>query len=125
MRRLPWSVSTLSGWNWTPSIGMCAVAKSHDGAFAFDTGRNLQLVGDGVFADDQRVVAGAGHGLGDVAEDCASVVGDGAGFAMHQLFGPDDFAAEGRADGLMAEADAKGWNLLGQREAGEMADKRG
>jgi hypothetical protein len=46
-------------------------------------------------------------GGGDAGEDGLAVVGDLAGLAVHQLGGADDVAAEGRADGLVAEADAE------------------
>ena len=38
---------------------------------------------------------------------------DLAGFAVHELAGADDVAAEGCADGLMAEADAEDGNFAG------------
>ena len=53
------------------------------------------------------MVARAGHGLREVAEDAAVVVLDGRGFAVHELRGADDLGAEGCADGLVAEADAE------------------
>src|SRR6185437_4494644 len=63
------------------------VAEAHDGAGVGGagvggyTGGDFELVGDGVFADDERVVACAGHGLRKVAEDAAVVVLDGRGLA--------------------------------------------
>ena len=73
------------------------MAEAHDGGFAGDAGGDFELVGDGVFGDDQGVVAGAGHGLRQAAEDAAIVMGDGRGFAVHELGGADAFAAKGRA----------------------------
>ena len=46
-------------------------------------------------------------------------MGDRAGFAVHQVAGADDLAAEGLADGLMAEADSQD-----RRLAGHAADQR-
>ena len=94
------------------------VAETHDragvgGAVAGGDARgDFEGVGDGVFADDERVLARAGHGLRKVAEDGAVVVLDGGGFAVHELRGADDLCAEGRADGLVAEADAEDGDSL-------------
>ena len=52
-------------------------------------------------------------GDGDAGEDGPAVVLDVAGFAVHQLRRADDVAAKGRADGLMAEADAEDRHLAG------------
>ena len=46
-------------------------------------------------------------GRGQAGEDSLAVVRDGAGFAVHEVLGADDLAAEGFADGLVAEADAE------------------
>ncbi len=106
------------------------VAEAHDGAGVGGAGArgdargDLELFGDGVLADDERVVAGAGHGLREVAEDAAVVVLDGRGFAVHELWSADDLGTEGRADGLMAEADAEGGDLLGGGKCGESLDER-
>ena len=106
------------------------VAEAHDGAgvgrvgAGGDAGGDLELVGDGVFADDERVVARAGHGLREVAEDGAVVVLDGLGLAVHELRRADDLAAEGCADGLVAEADAEDGDLLVSRKRGEVLDER-
>ena len=50
---------------------------------------------------------GAGDGVGQIGEHAAVVVVHGRDFAVHQLFGADDAAAEGFADGLVAEAHAQ------------------
>ena len=44
-------------------------------------------------------------------EDGFVVVGDGAGFAVHQVRGANDLAAKSRADGLMSEADSEDRHL--------------
>jgi len=94
-----------------------AVAESHNGALAGDTGRNFELVRDRVFGNDERVIARAGHRLRKVAEDGAAVMSNNAGLAVHQLFRANHFPTKGCTDGLMAEADAEERNLLpgGQR----------
>ena len=70
-------------------------------------GGDFEFAGQAVFGDDERVVAGAGHGGRDAGEDGPAVVLDLAGLAVHELGGADDVAAEGCADGLVAEADAE------------------
>ena len=76
---------------------------------------DFELFGQAFFGDDQRVVARAGHRGGDVFEDGPAVVLDFAGLAVHQLRGANDIAAEGRSDGLMAEADAEDRDAVGLR----------
>ena len=84
---------------------VAAVADAHDDAV-------VGFGGDGEFArkrfafDDQRVIARGGEGLGEFAENIFAVVMDFAGLAVKEFWRANDFAAEGRADGLMAEADA-------------------
>ena len=66
---------------------------------------------DGVFDDDQRVVAGGVEGTGEAAEDALVVVADGTDFAVHG----NDVARDGHAvhvgHGLVAQADAQDWNF--------------
>src|SRR6185437_6491014 len=110
--------------------GQGLVAEAHDGAgvgCAAAGGHacgDLEFLWDRVFADDQRVVTRAGHGLREVAEDAAIIVLDRRGLAVHELGGTDDLGTEGRADGLMAEADAEGGDLLVGRQRGEALDER-
>ena len=77
-------------------------------------GGDFEFGGQGVFGDDQGMVAGAGHGAGDSGEDGLAVVRDAAGFAVHELRGADDVASEGCADGLVAEADSEDGPLAGE-----------
>jgi hypothetical protein len=58
-------------------------------------------------------------GVGRPAKMPPAVVLDLAGFAVHQVVGADYMAAEGFADGLMAEADAEDGGF-----AGHVADER-
>ena len=50
-------------------------------------------------------------GVGRPAEYALAVVIDCAGLAVHQVAGADDLAAEGFADGLVAQADAQDRSL--------------
>src|SRR5581483_3650038 len=66
---------------------------------------DLETIGDRFFFNDQRVVAGGSERIGKPLEYAFAVVGDLAGFPMHQLFGPDDIPAKSEADALVAQAD--------------------
>jgi hypothetical protein len=92
--------------------GKLAVAQAHDDAVRGARG-DLELVGQAFFFDDEGMVAGAGHRRVETGEDGSAIVVDLAGFAMHELRGTDDVAAEGCADGLMAEADAEDGDFSG------------
>ena len=107
--------------------GQRAMAQAHDdGGSSFAGAVDLGSAGgDGervrkrIFGDDERVIAGAGERRGQRFEDALAVVGDGAGFAVHELMGTNDLAAEGFADGLVAETDAEDGSL-----SGHVADER-
>ena len=64
------------------------------------------------------MVASGRHRCGQTVEDGLVIVRDGAGFAVHEVGGADDFSAESCADGLMSEADAEDGNF-----SGEVADE--
>ena len=64
------------------------------------------------------MIAGRGHGRGQAPKDGSAVVLHRAGLAVHEVRRADDVAAEGVADGLMTQTDAKHRNL-----AGEVADQ--
>jgi len=100
--------------------GELAVAQGHDDAGSVGVvspGADGEIGGQIFFGDDEGVIAGRGHGRGESAKDGLAVVLDGAGLAVHQVFGADDLSAKSCADGLMSEADAKHGNF-----AGEVAD---
>jgi hypothetical protein len=64
--------------------------------------------------DRQRVVAHHGERIGQAGEHALALVMHGRGLAVHQLLGMHDLAAEGRADALVAEADAEQRDLAGE-----------
>src|SRR6266404_1194759 len=53
------------------------------------------------------MVARGGEGVGEFAEDIFAVMMNLAGFAVEQFGGANDFAAERRADSLVAETNAE------------------
>src|SRR6266403_1851403 len=53
------------------------------------------------------MVARGGEGVGELAENVLAVVVNLAGLAMKNLGRANDFASEGRADGLVSEAHTK------------------
>lgn len=81
-----------------------AVPDAHDDAVV-GFGGDGELPGQGFAVDDEGVVARCGEGVGEFAEDAFGVVMDGTGFAVKEFGRANDFPAECRADGLMAEAD--------------------
>ena len=93
------------------------VAEAHDHARAVPfhgVGADFEVGGQALLIDDQRVVAGGGHGRADTAEDGFAVVLDAAGLAVHQVLGAYDFSAKRFAHGLMSQADAQDWKLAGE-----------
>src|SRR6202142_883684 len=97
------------------------VAQSHDGLRAARFGRpraDFEFGGQVLFLNNQRVVAGGGERGLQIPEDGPIVMGDGAGFAVHQVGGADDLASEGCSESLVAEADTQNRQL-----PGEMAKK--
>lgn len=91
-----------------------AVTQRHDGFVAgtrFDRcGGDLKLLRQALLRDDQGMVAGTGHIGRDAGEDRPAIVLHRAGFAVHQLFSTDHFAAECGSERLMAETDAENGN---------------
>ena len=92
---------------------VAAVAEAHDDAVG-GFGGDGEVAGEGFAFDDERMVARGEEGIGQIAENIFAVVMDFAGFAVEELGGADDFAAEGRADGLMTEADAEDGEFAGE-----------
>ena len=90
-----------------------AMADAHDDAV-------VGFGGDGEFTwqrfalDDERMVASRGERVGEFAEDAFGVVMDGAGFAVKEFGRANDFPAECRADGLMAQAHTQNWKFSGE-----------
>jgi hypothetical protein len=78
----------------------------------FEIGRKI------LFIHDERVVAGCRHRCRQAGKNCFAVVGNGAGFAVHEVGGANDIPSKSRADGLMPEANAENGNF-----AGEMANQ--
>src|SRR5579862_1879088 len=102
--------------------GQRLVAHAHNDRRAVLVGRSGgdgEIGGKGIFFDDQGVVARAGQRRGESGKDAFSIVVYGTGFAVHQVLGTDNFAAEGFADRLVAEAYAQDGGL-----AGHVADER-
>jgi len=96
--------------------GQCAMAQAHDdGAISVfcRAGGDDEIGGERLFGDDQRVIAGAGERGVQPFEDAFAIMFDAAGFAVHQVAGAHDLAAEGFADGLMAKTYAKNRNFAG------------
>src|SRR5713226_6952978 len=60
------------------------------------------------------MVARGGERIRQLAENVPAVMMDLARFAMEKFRGADDFAAEGGANGLMAEAHAKDGKFSGE-----------
>ncbi len=126
MRRLPWSVRTDSGWNCTPSMGRVLWRRPMmvPGSGAPVPGRAAEISSSSGMEssrDDERVVAGAGHGLRRPAKTLRPSCSMGLVLPCMSCGARTTSAAEGRADGLMAEADAEDGDLLG---SGEVADER-
>ena len=95
--------------------GAMAQAHNHGVPIAVfgGAGGDGQFAGERALGHDERVIAGAGERGGQIVEDALAVVIDGAGFAVHEMGGADDLAAEGLADGLVAETDAEDGHFSG------------
>src|SRR5271156_4836510 len=98
----------LHAFHWIP-----AMAQAHDGAVG-GAGGDFQIFGEIFLRNDERVIAGAGHGAGDAGEDGFPVVFDLAGFTVHQLRRATHVSAEGRADSLVSETDAEDGDFVGE-----------
>src|SRR6218665_1402859 len=94
------------------------VAHAHDLA-VFGPGRDFEHLGATGALDGQRVVAVDRELPGQAGEQALLRGVDDAGFAVHQLPGPHDGAAERGADALVTQAHAQNRQL-----AGKMPDRR-
>jgi hypothetical protein len=86
--------------------GEVAVGEAHDFAFG-GFGGDFEAGREGFAFDDEGMVAGGFEGAREACEDILAGVEDGGGFAVHEAWGADDFAAEDLADALVAETDAQ------------------
>jgi len=85
---------------------VAAVAHTHDDA-VFGFGSDGKFARQRFSFDDEGMVARGGEGVGKFAENIFVVVMDLAGFAVEEFRRTNDLAAEGGADGLVAEAHTK------------------
>ena len=107
IRLLPSDSEHALGVKLDPLDGKAAMAQTHDGPIAvavLHPGADFQLLRQTFFGNDERVIAGTGHGAGKAGEEIASIVLYRAGFAVHQLRSAHHVAAEGSPDRLVAQA---------------------
>ena len=86
------------------------MAEPHDDA-VIGFGGDGELAGQGFALNDERVIARGGERIGELAEDAFRVVVNAAGLAVEELGGANDFAAEGRADRLLANPVTEDYDL--------------
>src|SRR3989304_4632678 len=103
--------------------GKLLVAHGHDDPRG-GASRHVQVRGQPLRVDDQRVVAHGGEGIFEPAKNSLPVVGDFGELAVHDRRRADDSAAEGGADGLMAEANPKDGNMGAEAFDGVAGDAR-
>ena len=89
------------------------VAHAHDFA-VFCPGGDFQAIRQAFALDHQRVVAGAGHRVGQTVKHAEVQMLHRRGLAVHQLLGVDDLATKRLADALVAQTHAKDGNLAGK-----------
>ena len=92
--------------------GELAMAEAHDDAVGF--GGDFEAARQRAVFDDERMIARGFEVLREIAKNGFAVVMNFAGLAVHDFFCADDFAAEGVADGLMAEANAENGDFPGE-----------
>lgn len=85
---------------------VAAVAETHDDS-VIGFGSDGEFAGQRFPFDDERVVARGYERIGQFAKDVFVVVVNLAGLAVEKFWGADNFSAEGRANGLMSQADAE------------------
>src|SRR5262249_44149003 len=74
--------------------------------------------------DHETVIPGGLEGVRQAGEQAAAIVVNAIHFTVHKLHRPDDVAAGGLSDGLMAEADAEDRELAGERLDRRAGDAR-
>ena len=89
------------------------VANAHDFAFV-GLGGYLQAIGQSVALDHERMVARRGKRVRHIFEQVLFVVLNRRCFAVHHTVVDDDLGAEGVADALMPEANAKDGDLAAE-----------
>src|SRR5688572_1870801 len=98
-----------------------AVAQPHDLAI-LGLRADLQAGGQRRAFYDQRVVTGRYEIIGYFSEEAVFIVADARNLAMHHLLRPHHLAAEGLANGLVAEANAEDRDAPGQALDGLQRD---
>ena len=108
---------------------VAAVAEAHnDAVVGFSS--DEELTRQGFSFDDERVIACGGKRVRQFAENGFPIVMDLAGFAVEKFWSTNDFPAESRADGLVAEANAENGKFSGKpldeldRDAGLLRSAR-
>src|SRR5437588_12642804 len=92
---------------------VAAVTEAHDDAIVGFSGDG-ELAGQRFSFDDERVVAGRGERVGQLAVNILAVVMDFAGFAVEELWGANDFPSKRGANSLMAQANAENGKFPGE-----------
>ena len=103
--RGPSGVRTLSGWNWTPSIGnaVCRTPITSPSAV-----RDVTSSSSGTVVAASEVVTADLELVGQAGVDAAAVVRDDARLAVQERLRLPDLATECLHDRLVAEAHAEG-----------------
>ncbi len=97
--------------------GILLVTQSHDGlrAVGFSRpGADFEFGRQAFFFDDERVIPRRRERQLQVFEDSSSVMGNLAGFAVHQVRRAHDLAPERSAQSLMPQADPQDRQLTGE-----------
>src|SRR5277367_6640790 len=84
--------------------------QAHDDA-VFGFSGDGQLAGERLAFNDQRVITRGSEWLCQISEKIFPVMMNFAGFAVKEFCSANDLPAEGRADRLMTEANAKNWKF--------------
>ena len=90
--------------------GMLAMLDRHDFFFTFGRERprgHNELVRERIGLNDEAVVAGGGHGVGQAFEKALAGMLNLVGLSMHQAFGANDRASRCGTDRLVSKTDAK------------------
>ena len=83
------------------------MAQAHDEAIGL--GGDFQFAGQGLFLDDEGMVACGHEVLWKFAKNGLAIVMDTAGLAVHQGRGAHYFATECVTNGLMAKTNSQDW----------------
>jgi hypothetical protein len=89
------------------------VAHAHD--LAFDCfGGYLEAGWEACAFDNERMIASRVEGIGQLAENRASIVLDAGRLAMHKALGSHDVASKCHCQRLVAETDTEYWQASGE-----------